>query len=51
MTAQKRPNEERFKKKGDPKMYVMPERIDAPADEIARKALSVRGYAKRGKRK
>ena len=49
MPPQRRVKEERFlpDEDSDEKRYAMPERIDAPAEEIARKALSVGGYAKR----
>lgn len=47
-----RKHEERFLKPNAPgmKRYAMPEPIDAPPDEIARKVLSVKGYAKAARR-
>ncbi len=51
MTYRRRPKDERFKlsKKISKKRYVMPARIDAHPEEIARGILSIRGYAKRAK--
>lgn len=47
-----RKHEERFLKPKAPggKRYAMPEPIDAHPDEIARKVLSVKGYAKAARR-
>lgn len=45
-------HEERFLNPKAPgmKRYAMPEPIDATPDEIARKVLSVKGYAKAARR-